>query len=135
MCRTPAHQAEADSLEAKVAAFLQGGGAVTRYDNFNQVVSVATDDLPAPRASVLSEEYKDRHCGEFERFCEEFAEVIAKAQLPSLDADVPMFGDAPAAPAPVERPAVDVLAELRAIRREAEELLQRLEQAVARVRR
>lgn len=133
MCRTPSHQAAADSLEAKVAAFLQGGGAVTRYDNFNQAVGVAVDDLPAPRSAVPGEEFKAEHCSDFARFCEEFAEEIAEAELPQLESDVRVFGDVPAAPAPVERPAVDVLAELRAIRREAEERLQRLELVVARV--
>lgn len=144
MCRTPAHQAAAESLEARVAAFLQGGGAVTRYDNLNQVVGVATEDLPVavPEAVPgLSEEFKAAHCGDFGRLLEELEPELAAEELPPLDSDTAVFGCAPAAPvlpveehppAPVERPAVDVLVELRAIRAEALSCLRRLDECVGR---
>lgn len=156
MCRTPLHQQAADALAAQVAEFLRGGGAIARVDNLNQVVGVATEDLPAAgqaREPVLSEEFKAAHCGEFERLAEEWAPELAAVDLPALVSEV--LGCAPVEPvcscpsgdgslrwpcavhppeAPVDRRDVDVLAELRAIRREALLRLVMLERSACRRR-
>ena len=149
------HQQAADALEAQVAEFLRGGGAIARVDNLNLVVGVVAEDLPVaapPRDPVFSEEFKAAHCGEFERLAEEWAPELAAVDLPELVSEV--LGCVPVEPvcscpsgdgslrwpcavhppeAPVERREVDVLAELRAIRREAQLLLMVLDRAVARL--
>lgn len=130
MCRTPLHQQAADALEAQVAEFLRGGGAIARVDNLNQVVGVVAEDLPVaapPRDPVFSEEFKAAHCGEFERLVEEWAPELAAVDLPALVSEV-------VGCVPVERPEVDVLAELQAIRREALLQLVMLERAACRRR-